>query len=303
MNCPVCNNECKILFEDGKDYFILDGNSPTFGISYCDNCEIGLSTPFLSDDKLLSYYPDEYEAYKPKKSFAAFLQTKKYRSDLKIILKKTGYKNPTLFEIGSGRGEFLNEAKKAGFIVEGIEPGKSGIDFAKNNFNIDLQNGFASEIRYNKKYNVIVARHVLEHINGFNKCLADIYQSGLVNSGLLFIKIPRFDSWEARFFGKFCSGFDLPRHRVHFTKKGIKKLLSQIGFVNIKILDEVVPSDIIRSLQYYSKHGCNSFLILAARIFTVFPYLMKLFFAQFMGIILSPFGTGRMIIVAEKKPD
>ncbi|MCX6765907.1 MAG: glycosyltransferase [Candidatus Moranbacteria bacterium] len=301
MKCPICRNECKILFEDGKDYFILDGNSPSFGIAYCNDCEIGISTPFLSDEELSSYYPDEYEAYKPKKSFAAFLQTKKYRGDLKIILKNTSYNNSTLFEIGSGRGEFLNEAKKIGFIVEGIEPGKSGIEFAKNNFNIDLQNGFASGIKYNKKYNIIVGRHVLEHINDFNKCLTDIFQNGLDDSGLLFIKIPRFDSWEARFFGKFCSGFDLPRHRVHFTKRGVKKLLFRVGFENIKILNEVVPSDIIRGLQYYSKHGSNSFLILGAKTFNMFPYIMKLFFAQITGIFLSPLGTGRMIIVAGKK--
>lgn len=300
MICPVCKNNCPVLFNDGKDYFISDGNSPSFGISYCKDCEIGLSTPYMTDQELSSYYPDEYEAYKPKKSIAAFLQTKKYKNDINIIKKYFRQAHPSLFEIGSGRGEFLNEALNAGFSVEGIEPGGSGVQYAKNTFDISLKKGYASDLKFDKKYHVIAARHVLEHINEFHKCLTEIYENGLENNGLIFIKIPRFDSWEARFFGKFCSGFDLPRHRVHFTKKGIIKILTDTGFVNIKVRDEIVPSDIIRGFQYYSKHGNKPLLQIISRIFNRMPYMIKLFKAQSTGIILSPFGAGRMIIVAKK---
>ena len=86
VKCPICNTIGKNIVEDGKDYFILNGNSPSFGISYCSTCLIGNSFPYLSDNELAIYYPENYEAFKPKQHFASFLQTYKYRQDLKIIL-------------------------------------------------------------------------------------------------------------------------------------------------------------------------------------------------------------------------
>ncbi|MBU2600459.1 class I SAM-dependent methyltransferase [bacterium] len=298
--CPVCNSECRVIINDGKDYFILNGNSPTFGIVYCNNCEIGISVPPMTNEELSDYYPKDYEAYKPKKSFPAWLQTKKYRSDLKIIRKIVGKTNCSLFEIGSGRGEFLNEAKKKGFHVEGIEPSKSGVEYAKQNYGIILQQRYASDIIFKKKYHVIVIRHTLEHLNDFLGCLKNIYHNGIDDNGCMFIKVPRFDSQEFKLFGKLSSGLDLPRHRVHFTKLGIEKLLIKIGFNKIVIKSEIVPSDIIRSFLYYSKYGKKLFPKIFAVIFSRMPYLVKMIFAQIIGTLLSPFAAGRMIITARK---
>ena len=301
MDCPLCNKYCKVLFEDGRDYFVMDGNSPLFGISICESCEIAYSLPYLSDADLVSYYPANYESFVPKKSFSSILQTVKYRGDLKIIFNQIeGGGNTSLFEIGTGRGEFLNEAKKKGYDVDGIEPGKAGVDYAYKNFNISLQLGYVSEIRFSKKYDVIVIRHVLEHVNDFYGCLKLIFDAGLVSNGVLFIKIPRMDSWEQKFFKKFWHGYDLPRHRVHFTRNGLVKVLRDIGYTNIDVKSEVVPLDFLRSVLYYSKYGNPGVGKLCARIFTSMPDFLKIIFGQTIGILMTPLGPGRMIVMARK---
>lgn len=301
FNCPICNHECKTTVTGGRDYFILEGNSPDFGIEYCTSCEIAYSTPFLNDHELSVYYPDNYESYKPKKSFAAWLQTKKYQSDLRLILRDAKGAGRSLFEIGAGRAEFLNEAKKAGCKVSGIEPGKSGVEFARANYDIStVRQGYASGIAFTEKYDIIAARHVLEHINEFVSVLNSIKENGLAPGGLLFLKLPRMDSWEAGKFGKFWHGYDLPRHRVHFSRSGIGKLLKRIGYKNIVIKNEVVPTDIIRGFHCYRKHGDRGAKRTFATLFDVLPGPVKLILAQALGIIMSPCGAGRMIIIANK---
>ncbi len=303
-NCPLCGQSGFFSIQNGKDYFVFNGDSPSFSVLYCSDCLTGYTYPPLSDHELSDYYPEKFEAYNPKKGFAGRLQTYKYKEDIKRI--RRNYKNKkaiTIFEIGAGRGEFLYEAKKANCIVEGIEPGESGVEFAKNNYGIELHRGYASAINFKKKYDVIVLRHVLEHLNDFSSCLKVIHESGLNAGGSIYIKIPRMDSWESYIFGKFWHGYDLPRHRVHFSKAGIIKILNNLGYVNVKVKSEIVPNDIMRSVLYYSEHGKYALLRFTSKTFSLLPNILKTVLSQLIGIMLSPFCPGRMVVIANKKQE
>lgn len=300
--CPICKEKGGVLIREGRDFFVLDGNSDRFEVRFCENCHVGYTTPYLTDQELSRYYPENYEAYIPKKSLMARLQRLKYKGDLKKIGKKTPHNGEAarILEIGAGRGEFLAEARKIGFLVEGVEPGEAGRRFAKENLDIDLSGDLAAEIVYNKRYDVVVMRHVLEHLNQPVPVLERIIGEGLKPRGLLFLKIPRLDSWETRLFGRFCDAFDFPRHRVHFTKRGISEILSSLGYRDIKIRSEVVPTSILRSVRYYSRHGASGAVNFAAKAFTAMPYIVRFLICQVIGFALLPFGSGRMIVVAKK---
>jgi hypothetical protein len=146
---------------------------------------------------------------------------------------------------------------------------------------------------------VVVLRHVLEHLNDYNNLLIKIFESGLKENGLLFIKTPRIDSWEASLFGKYWHGYDLPRHRVHFTKEGIEKLLSGIGYSEIKIKNEVVPYDIVRSIKYYGECGPQKFGKFMAGIFLYCPEFLKVGIAYTVGILLF-YKAARMVVIAKR---
>jgi SAM-dependent methyltransferase len=303
--CPICETlESKLVFDDGRDFFVAEGNSDQFGVWYCKKCEIGFSVPDMTDAELAKYYPDDFEAYVPKKSLIGYLQKIKYRQDLRIIrkaLKVNKLGSIALFEIGAGRGEFLNEAKKQGLEVAGIEPGKKGVEFAKDHYNIHLQQGFASDLNFKQKYDVIVMRHVLEHLNSFQECLKEISKNGLKTNGLLFIKVPNIGSWEAKFFRKFCLGFDLPRHRFHFTANGLRDMLKVSAFSECVIYNEIIPNDCVRSLFYYSKHSDSCFRKIVSCILFIPKPLLYVLMMPSLYLLSFLFGAGRIIIVAKKR--
>jgi len=297
--CPICKSEAKILHKNGKDYFIGRGKSADFDINYCAVCQTAFSSPFLTDKELTFFYPENYEAYAGKKGFLGWLQVLKYKADLRLIKKTIKKSGASIFEIGAGRGEFLDQARYFGFKIAGLEPGRAGRDFAQKNYNIILQPGLADGLIFGQKYDLMVARHVFEHLNDPKQILAGI-KEGLADNGILFLKLPRFDSWEARFFKKYWSGYDLPRHRFHYSSEGILKLLQNCGFDQIKIISEQVPSDIIRSLEYYCL-GEKDFWSGLFNLFLFLPSPIKLILAQLAALVFSPFGSGRMIIVAKNR--
>ena len=291
----------QVIFSNGRDFFVLNGKSPDFTVVLCNHCHLGFSLPDLSNQELSKYYPDDYESFKPKGSLLTQLLKFKYRRDIKLINQETGNKRKSeIFEVGSGRGEFLNELKKKQFKINGLEPGWSGVEFALKNYGLKLEFGYIEDHNFTQEYDIVVIRHSLEHIAQFYEVLEKIKNKGLKKEGLLFIKIPRLDSWEAKWFGKFWHGFDLPRHRVHFTKWGIINILDKIGLAEIKVKSEIVPTDFIRSIKYYSLFGKRKILRLLANIFSVLPKVIKLAVGQTIVIILSPLGSGRMIITANK---
>lgn len=301
FNCPICHRLTQVIIRNGRDFFIFNGDSPNFAVALCNHCQIGFSLPTLSKKKLNKYYPDDYESFKPKQKLMAKLLRFKYKRDIKLINRVTGNKKGLeVFEIGAGRGEFLNELNKGQFKVNGLEPGRSGVEFALKNYGLKIELGYIEDYNFSQKYDIIVIRHVLEHVAQFYKVLEKIKIQGLKKGGLLFIKIPRLDSWEARWLGKFWSGFDLPRHRVHFTKQGIINILDKIGFVKIKERDEMIPTEFLRSVKYYSLSGRKKIFLFLSKIFSVLPNVIKLAVSQTIVIILSPLGSDRMIITAKK---
>ena len=132
-------------------------------------------------------------------------------------------------------------------------------------------------------------RHVLEHLNEVYIILKAVFEKALSEKGILYLKLPRADSWEARFFKKYWHGYDLPRHRIHFTSSGIKSMLKRVGFSCVHVLPEVVPMDIIRSAEYAT---------IKRHLPKLDTFLMPP--AQTIALMMSPFGPGRMIVIAKK---
>lgn len=298
-HCPICNSSTfELLIENGKDYFISHGNSEDFHILNCSSCTNAWTLPPMSNEELAPFYPEQYESFVTKSGFANFLQQKKYKQDLSLIKKALPSSHASIFEIGAGRGDFLFVAKEQGYQVYGIEPGSKGVQSAKNLHQIELENKFAEEIHFQEKYDVIVARHVIEHINEPISLFENIFSNGLKDTGILFLKLPRLDSFEAKIFKNYWDGYDLPRHRVHFSKKGINFALQQVGFKEIKVKNEIVPT--VRSILYFARYSKPSFLRSLAQVYVRLPHSFQTMIAQILGMMWGISTAGRMIVIAKK---
>jgi SAM-dependent methyltransferase len=76
---------------------------------------------------------------------------------------------------------------------------------------------------------VVTLWHVLEHLDDPGSALSAI-RSWLRPGGGLLVGVPNLASLQARIGGERWYHLDVPRHRVHFTERGIHALLNRCGF-------------------------------------------------------------------------
>jgi 2-polyprenyl-3-methyl-5-hydroxy-6-metoxy-1,4-benzoquinol methylase len=140
-------------------------------------------------------------------------------------------KGNTLFEIGPGEGFILELFEKNNFDVFGIEASKENLDIIDKKLQHGkIQTGFAEDIcKINKKFDVIILSHVLEHLVDCRKVLLNI--KNLLNTdGIFFIEVPNCQHSETLK----NSIFTQP-HLHHFTKISLEILLKDLGFKIIQI--------------------------------------------------------------------
>lgn len=299
LKCPICSSYNNELLIKSKDYLILDGNSEDFFVFFCRNCENGFSYPFLNNDELSKYYPDDYDCYKSHKSVTGFIQKLKSGKDVRTIKRILKNKSKDILEIGAGSGLFLSLLKKASLNVSGIEMSSSGVKYAKETFDIDLEKCFFEDYRSSNQFDMIVAFHVFEH---FNDPVSAIKKTKvhLKDGGYLYLKVPRLDSWASKLYKKFWHGYDLPRHRSHFTKKGIIDLINKAGFEIIRFKGDFGPLDTVRAIDYFSRYSDNKVVKFFFGLINGLPYIFKILAATLVELLMSPFKSGRMSIIARK---
>ncbi len=301
FSCPLCGGAVDRVVAEGRDYWVAGGQSPAFRVILCERCEVAATFPALSAQELGGYYPEAYEPYGGGPSLGRLLRRQKYQQDLRVLHARTGApRGRLLFELGCGNGEFLHVAAGAGWRASGVEPSAHGRRFAQEQFGLRIAEGSGEDFAFTEPADVICARHVLEHLVGVKPWLVRAFETGLRPGGWLFLKIPRLDSWEGRGLGGYWSGYDLPRHQYHFSKTGIVRVLREVGFTDLEVESEAIPSDLVRSIGFYGAHASPGWLKSAAAAVSRLPGPVKLVVGQAAAMALSPLGAGRMIVLARK---
>jgi len=203
----------------------------------------------MTCQELDSFYPQDYKPHSGKRGIKRIIFNFFTDKKIKAINKAMSSNNGHLYEIGAGSGAFLNRAKEYGFVVNGVDASPNSVKTAKDLFNIELQQGYANDVHFLNQYNVVAMLHVLEHINATDtiKLLSEIYKNGLCEGGLLYIEIPIIDCKYAHIFGRFYSHLDMPRHRTHYTKKGLITILERVGFKVVSVNKKKLYSSVLYS--------------------------------------------------------
>lgn len=201
--------------------------------------------PKISTQDLRHYYDSEnYHSHKSSKSLLSIVYdiSSRFMARRKVKLISRFTKNrKSILDVGCGRGGFLLSAKKAGFEVCGVEAISSAhkeLD-AKN---IKVYNKLESVSR---PVNAITFWHSLEHINDISQTLI-LSRKHLHDKGVLIVALPNYDSFDSKYYKTFWAAYDVPRHRVHFNKKGILQTVKKHGFKHLStkpmILDSIYVS-------------------------------------------------------------
>ena len=136
----------------------------------------------------------------------------------------------SLLDIGAGTGHFVSEASKVGWDAEGVEPNPDARRVAAES-GVMLRDNLES-LRPGK-FDVITMWHVLEHVSDLEGQLT-LLDDLLAEHGLLIIAVPNYKSWDAQKYGPNWAAFDVPRHLYHFSRKSIREIFGEVGFVVVQ---------------------------------------------------------------------
>jgi SAM-dependent methyltransferase len=139
-----------------------------------------------------------------------------------------------LLDAGAGRGRFVLAARTAGYDAFGIEPSHRGSE-AAHAIGAPVRRASIAEAEIAAgSLDAVTLWHVLEHLDDPSGALTRV-AAWLRPGGCLLVGVPNLASLQARVGGDRWYHLDVPRHRVHFTAKGLGKLLNAHGFTVLRI--------------------------------------------------------------------
>ncbi len=169
---------------------------------------------------------------------------------LDAIVPLVQQEKPKLLEIGCGAGDFLIEAQRYGFDVEGLEYSQHAADTANARLGkYAVRVGSPEdECLLQSTYDVVGAFDVIEHLRDPRRAL-EYLRTALKPQGLLAIVTPSLDSWSHRMLGRYWMEYKT-EHFTYFTKRSLAQILEATGFEKVQFF----PNYKTLSFDYISSH-------------------------------------------------
>ncbi len=216
--CPICKKSPEIELQ-------------AFSICLCAGC--GNRWTYISEeiDPYALYEDEVYAVVDNRKSIFERIIFREAAKVLEIANSLWAAKSKRLLDFGSGKGLFLAVAKESGWQGLGIETAKDRADFAREKYGVKVRQEFYSGGKVeDNNFNLITLNHVLEHLPDPLGLLKELLDSNLSKDGLVYIEVPRADSWQAKIAGQNWMHWDIPKHLTHWTEAGLAKELYRIGY-------------------------------------------------------------------------
>jgi len=224
----ISNQTCRICNSSNLKKLILGKTE----LINCSDCGIYYQSCLPESDVISDYYKDKYKI-----SGDEVYQTEKRRifrlpEQVELISEIQNYKpSPAkILDIGCDKGYFLDEARRYGYEVCGIEPSQSAREYCtKIGIIVDESLDEISD-----KFDVITMWHSLEHHLKPLEAIK-ILNNYITKDGYLFIRVPAFDSIWRKILGHRWIWFQPQNHYFYFTYKSLTKILQLAGFEIIKL--------------------------------------------------------------------
>jgi SAM-dependent methyltransferase len=158
--------------------------------------------------------------------------------------------HPQMLEVGCGLGNFLIEARAAGFDVRGIDVSADAVATANAALGEDrARAGMLEEAGFEpEQFGIIVLADVIEHVRNPKSFMQHV-RALLKPGGIIFVAVPSLDSLSARLMGRYWVEFKR-EHLFYFNRQTIRQLLEDCGFQDIAIS----PGRKVLSLGYIIGH-------------------------------------------------
>ncbi len=234
--CPICGHPDFSGYLQSKDYFL---SQEDFAIECCDSCGFIFTNPIPRKEELGAYYDSEdYLSHTAnKKSPIAWLYNMLRNQNIskKFKLITSYHQMGSMLDIGCGTAEVLAHFKKNQWEVSGVEPNEPARAFAQQQHHLDIFEESQLDQWPDEKFDIISLWHVMEHVLDLDERMKQLSRL-LKKRGFLFVAVPNIDSPDAKQYGKYWAGLDVPRHLYHFSKSSMESLLKKYNFELIESL-------------------------------------------------------------------
>ena len=261
ISCKICSSTKTELYKRNSNEFII-----------CKNCGF----LFIKDYPTLESYSSKFEQdfIMGPKEYLKAEHRRIYRiiGQLEFLSEIYEYKNPpaSILDFGCGRGYFIDEARRHGYSVTGLEVSRSAIYYC-NSIGIpvyktlkDIPSKFDITVLYNS---LVKTPNPLNAMNSIKDKLND--------SGLVFIKVPYSSSKYWKLFQVTDYQFFKQFYLQHFKLKSLKILLEKSGYEILHIGKDRSRKKFNRRMQHISTTMFNKYFDLKIPLFEKYK---KIFF-------------------------
>jgi len=213
-----------------------------FRVVRCCSCGLIYLNPRLGEQAIMELYDRSYYNGKGFDSHVNYIADfdkendidKTFRPEETVkIIKEIVPPPSVLLDFGCGLSDFMRQATKHGYNVEGFEVSNFAVEFAGAN-GFKVYNNL--DQLPHEQYDIVTAIEVLEHCSSPTKALSAIYQC-MKPGGTFYYTTANFDG----FYRKWCSGikdsldgYIVPEGHVHFfSTQVMKSYFTKIGYSKV----------------------------------------------------------------------
>ena len=267
VGCDLCNSkDTEFLFEGRDRRYLLPGEFP---VVQCRVCQLVCLNPRPTRVSIGRYYPDECTAFRRSGEYenrasswlrsAAFGERQSSFAAAAWLYNSLAYRafvpamdGGRVLDVGCGTGAYLEQWKRMGWIVQGIEPSESAACFARQRLEADVQCYTAEEADLPAgAFDVVVMCHTLEHLHSPMRALEKIRRA-LKPAGQLLIMVPNSAGLDRRLFRNHWYGLEIPRHLYHFELRSLRLILFGAGFCSVAVRSSSEATLRLRSVLVFS---------------------------------------------------
>lgn len=225
--CPFCGSGATNKFLRGPDRFHL--RQEIYQLMRCSDCGgVWLAEPPSPEQMGIHYSEDYHRAIA-----IAGEYPKRWQKHRELIQR---YKRGgAILDIGCSSGGFLTAIKSDAWKLYGIEMEQSTAEKARAATGAEVFVGDAMDAPFApNSFDAITTFDVLEHVYRPRAFLAKVLE-WLKPGGMYFVLVPNIGSWEAKAFGSYWYGLELPRHISHFSPSSLRFVARSVGFEAVEL--------------------------------------------------------------------
>jgi SAM-dependent methyltransferase len=263
-DCPLCG-------ADGADPSRYGQGA--FRVARCRQCGLWYLSPRLSEAEMAEFYR-RGDYFSPRSGTSAMpaasamsvassgyddygRQERSLRATFRAVLKRMdlhGLTGGSLLEIGCGYGYFLREAEPFFDTRAGAEMSADAAGRAAPHVD-DIFVGGVEAVPADRKFDCIVALHVIEHVYHPREFLARV-AGHLKDGGALLLAAPDMGGFWRKLMGNKWPSFKIPEHVAFYEAATLSRLMRDAGFRDIVDIDyrHAFPLD-----QVFGKLGLPAF--------------------------------------------